>query len=95
MNPAAAASNTFEAQRQQFQQQQCQEQQPSSSANGTTPPLQTPAERAALVPGGSSPRGIPPSSPNFRQNRHPFLIGVAGGTASGKTTVGTLQPMPA
>lgn len=26
-------------------------------------------------------------SPSFRQNRHPFLIGVAGGTASGKTTV--------
>ncbi|PNW72116.1 hypothetical protein CHLRE_16g681850v5 [Chlamydomonas reinhardtii] len=26
-------------------------------------------------------------SPQFRQNRHPFLIGVAGGTASGKTTV--------
>ncbi|KXZ55679.1 hypothetical protein GPECTOR_2g1229 [Gonium pectorale] len=25
--------------------------------------------------------------PSFRQNRHPFLIGVAGGTASGKTTV--------
>lgn len=23
----------------------------------------------------------------FRQHRHPFLIGVAGGTASGKTTV--------
>ncbi len=28
-----------------------------------------------------------PASPSFRQNRHPFLIGVAGGTASGKTTV--------
>lgn len=27
------------------------------------------------------------ASPTFRQNRHPFLIGVAGGTASGKTTV--------
>ncbi|PNH12843.1 Uridine kinase-like protein 4 [Tetrabaena socialis] len=26
-------------------------------------------------------------SPQFRQNRHPFLIGVSGGTASGKTTV--------
>ncbi|GAX74417.1 hypothetical protein CEUSTIGMA_g1865.t1 [Chlamydomonas eustigma] len=26
-------------------------------------------------------------SPSFRQLRHPFLIGVAGGTASGKTTV--------
>lgn len=28
-----------------------------------------------------------PTSPTFRQNRHPFIIGVAGGTASGKTTV--------
>jgi hypothetical protein len=28
-----------------------------------------------------------PASPTFRKNRHPFVIGVAGGTASGKTTV--------
>ncbi len=28
-----------------------------------------------------------PGSPSFRQHRHPFFIGVAGGTASGKTTV--------
>jgi uridine kinase len=34
----------------------------------------------------SSPSGKLCGSP-FRQNRHPFLIGVAGGTASGKTTV--------
>ncbi|MEW5316301.1 MAG: hypothetical protein WDW38_007681 [Sanguina aurantia] len=26
-------------------------------------------------------------SPSYRQNHHPFIIGVAGGTASGKTTV--------
>mmetsp|Transcript_7841 Transcript_7841/g.20885 ORF Transcript_7841/g.20885 Transcript_7841/m.20885 type:complete len:520 (+) Transcript_7841:226-1785(+) len=38
--------------------------------------------------GGESPRrAFAASSPNFRQNRHPFIIGVAGGTASGKTTV--------
>ncbi|KAF5841095.1 uracil phosphoribosyltransferase-domain-containing protein [Dunaliella salina] len=38
--------------------------------------------------GGESPRrAFTASSPNFRQNRHPFIIGVAGGTASGKTTV--------
>jgi hypothetical protein len=28
-----------------------------------------------------------PASPSFRKNRNAFLIGVAGGTASGKTTV--------
>ena len=28
-----------------------------------------------------------PTSPAYRQSRHPFIIGVAGGTASGKTTV--------
>ncbi len=27
------------------------------------------------------------NSPSFRQQRSPFIIGVAGGTASGKTTV--------
>lgn len=35
---------------------------------------------------GKSPRALA-NSPSFRQNRHPFIIGVAGGTASGKTTV--------
>eukprot|EP00798_Chlamydomonas_sp_ICE-L_P012697 gene12697-15929_t len=52
-----------------------------------------------VTPGSSPPGSSPKSglrqrashfacnSPAFRQNRHPFFIGVAGGTASGKTTV--------
>ena len=45
------------------------------------------AESAGQLDHRTSQRTVPPS-PNFRQNRHPFIIGVAGGTASGKTTVG-------
>eukprot|EP00195_Chlamydomonas_chlamydogama_P006679 CAMPEP_0202904784 /NCGR_PEP_ID=MMETSP1392-20130828/31085_1 /ASSEMBLY_ACC=CAM_ASM_000868 /TAXON_ID=225041 /ORGANISM="Chlamydomonas chlamydogama, Strain SAG 11-48b" /LENGTH=471 /DNA_ID=CAMNT_0049592593 /DNA_START=103 /DNA_END=1515 /DNA_ORIENTATION=+ len=37
------------------------------------------------VQGDSPSKGM--GSPVFRHNRHPFIIGVAGGTASGKTTV--------
>lgn len=36
-------------------------------------------------PAGSSPGGA--SSRGFRRASEPFIIGVAGGTASGKTTV--------
>lgn len=42
--------------------------------------------------GGQELPGSPPISPNFRRNRHPFIIGVAGGTASGKTTVSRHSP---
>ena len=36
---------------------------------------------------GSTPPFSPPSSPSRTCPRRPFLIGVAGGTASGKTSV--------
>lgn len=49
------------------------------SLNGLPPVTLARSSSIAKVSAGGS--------PSYRQNRHPFIIGVAGGTASGKTTV--------
>jgi uridine kinase len=51
----------------------------------------TPKEQTSLTSQNSLNVARSPTSGNkmsgFRKNRHPFVIGVSGGTASGKTTV--------
>jgi hypothetical protein len=44
-------------------------------------------ERSVSLAGTSSDAAAQGSSPRARTMRHPFVVGIAGGTASGKTTV--------
>lgn len=76
MNSAAHANNTYA--------REFEEAARSTPADGRS--VDGGSQQGDITLPNSSSRTIPPS-PTFRQNRHPFIMGVAGGTASGKTTV--------
>ncbi len=61
---------------------------PAPPARGG-PPSQLSTAASLLATHLSGSGAHPPGSPSFRQHRQAFFIGVAGGTASGKTTVRT------